>query len=505
MLRRSRFGNPSCAVLRALRPWPLAIAALVLLGFTLRAAVASVPSMAHPDEVFQYLEQAHRLSFGYGIVPWEYHYGMRSWLVPLSLAPLMRLGDALQPAGMLYLLLPKLAVAALSLLILPAAWSLGARLSRLHALVAMLVAATWYQLVYFGGHVLTETMAVSVILPAAALLLPDTQRPRLLLLAGVLLGLGTILRFHYAPALFVLVLLSCGKDLGRWWPVVAGGILSLLLGAAVDLAMGQATFGWLAENFHQNIVQDRASGFGVSGPNEYLLMYVKGWGIWLVPIILCIAPVISRYRPLFWMAVVNLVLHSAIGHKEFRFVLLTTAILVILAAIGSVEWLRKLQPRLPDRAARLAPAVLLLAWIGVSAGLAAGDGMRPRWRAFSAGFEASASLRQEPSLCGAALLGLPFWETGGYAYLHRRVPLYLVAPADLPRSAGAYNAIIAARDAGVPAPYRRHSCHSTGEPGRGSGYLNGTSRICAFVRPGPCNPAGAEGLPMDQVLRRHDQ
>src|SRR5579862_1862775 len=43
----------------------------------------------HPDEVFQYLEPAHRLVFGFGMIPWEYRYGTRSWVIPLFIsAPL---------------------------------------------------------------------------------------------------------------------------------------------------------------------------------------------------------------------------------------------------------------------------------------------------------------------------------------------------------------------------------------------------------------------------------
>ncbi len=30
----------------------------------------------------QYLEPAHRLAFGNGVIYWEYFYSARSWLVP---------------------------------------------------------------------------------------------------------------------------------------------------------------------------------------------------------------------------------------------------------------------------------------------------------------------------------------------------------------------------------------------------------------------------------------
>lgn len=485
--------------------WLIAAAALVA-ACALRAAAALVPSMAHPDEVFQYLEQAHRLVFGYGIVPWEYRYNMRSWLVPLALSPFMRLGHWLSPEGMLYLLLPKLTVAALSLSLLPAAYSLGARISRTHGLVALVVAAIWFEFVYFGAHVLTEMAAVAMILPAAALLLVEPPAARRIAIAGALLGLGAILRFHYLPAIGVLALLSCRLDFRRrWLPLASGGLIALALGALVDLGMGQAPFAWLVENIHQNIVANRSADFGVSGPLEYIEMYMRRWGIWLIPILLLLLPVIGRYRPLFWMAVANLAVHSLIGHKEYRFVLLTTAIFVLLAAIGSVEWLRRLQPHLPARGARLAPVLLVLVWGGASAALGAGEQMQPRWSAFSAAFKASMSLRHVPNLCGVAVQDLPYWESGGYSHLHRPVPLFLLDRRQIGGTAAAFNAIVAPAAAPPPSPYRSWSCHALPNEGPSSGHLFGTSRVCSYVRDGGCNAAGAEDRRMERLMQRADQ
>ena len=48
-------------------------------------------SAHHPDELIQYLEQAHRIVFGYGVVPWEFREFIRSWLIPLMLVPPMLL------------------------------------------------------------------------------------------------------------------------------------------------------------------------------------------------------------------------------------------------------------------------------------------------------------------------------------------------------------------------------------------------------------------------------
>src|ERR1700694_3675293 len=66
----------------------LAVALLVGL-----AAIVAFPSLHHPDENFQLFEQAHRIAFGYGVVPWEFRDGIRSPVLPYVLATLFWLGE----------------------------------------------------------------------------------------------------------------------------------------------------------------------------------------------------------------------------------------------------------------------------------------------------------------------------------------------------------------------------------------------------------------------------
>jgi hypothetical protein len=47
--------------------------------------------MVWGDEIFQVSEQAHRLVYGSGLVPWEFQLGMRSWLLPGVIAALIEL------------------------------------------------------------------------------------------------------------------------------------------------------------------------------------------------------------------------------------------------------------------------------------------------------------------------------------------------------------------------------------------------------------------------------
>ena len=68
----------------------------IALSLRLYFAFAS-PNLAHPDEIFQNQEQAHRLVYGYGIVPWEFREGVRSWILPGLLAAVFKTSDLALP------------------------------------------------------------------------------------------------------------------------------------------------------------------------------------------------------------------------------------------------------------------------------------------------------------------------------------------------------------------------------------------------------------------------
>ena len=57
-------------------PRPLLVSAAAgafLVAFLVRFLAAILaPGIHHEDEIFQSLEHAHRLVFGYGFVPWEF-------------------------------------------------------------------------------------------------------------------------------------------------------------------------------------------------------------------------------------------------------------------------------------------------------------------------------------------------------------------------------------------------------------------------------------------------
>src|SRR5258707_1573668 len=79
-----------------------------------------------PDEIYQSLEPAHRLAFGYGMVAWEFVEGARSWLLPGVLAGLLKVSAQLGlDSPRQYLPLVRLLFSALSLLAAFGSYRLG--------------------------------------------------------------------------------------------------------------------------------------------------------------------------------------------------------------------------------------------------------------------------------------------------------------------------------------------------------------------------------------------
>ena len=463
----------------------LAVFAVLLVAIGLRIAGFRTFTVHHPDEAYQYLEQAHRLAFGPGIVPWEYRLGMRSWLVPLLLAGPMKLGEMLAPATTLYLVLPRLLVAVLALAPLWAAYTMGRRASVRHGLVAMAVFAMWYESVYFGVHVLTEVLSVAAFLPASALLTGE-RTPRGTLAGGALLALAVVLRFQYGPAAAVFAAIAIGGDWRTWRLVVLGGAAMLVVSAGFDVAMGQAPFGWLIENVRQNFFAGRSAEFGTDGPLLYLSQLGWHWWLALVPIALLLPAAARRHPALFWSAVANIAVHSVIGHKEYRFIWLSVAILIILAAIES--W-TLVEAR--ERRKGAAAVALVGVWAATSAGLAVAAPASFDWDQLSAGMALAHDAGRDARLCGLAIDQVPYWATGGYAFVHRNVPLYAPWQADVPvtRFTQAYNAIIAPKGAALPVGYLVRSCRE-----------DRARNLCLAVRAGGCDPSGVAGVTVQATI-----
>lgn len=476
----------------------LAIAAIVTLAIVLRALAYSPWDQHHADEFYQYLEQANRLVTGYGLVPWESRFGIRNSLIPQFLAAPLWIGNLLAPMGMLPVHLARIGFAALCFLALAGAWGIGAARSRRHALVALFVAAVWYDSVQFSVLLLSESVATAAIACGAALLLIEQPRRERTWAAGFLLMLGILLRFQFAPFVGVLVLASARLDWRLWRGLAIGAAGALALGALSDLAAGHTPMAWIFNNFRMNIGEGRAAEFGEEGPTYYLEMISLALGAALPAIIAFALLAGRRYWPLILALIANILLHTLIGHKEYRFIWLSVFMILVLAGIGSVnvaEWL--IARRWPGRSASwLVLAALCAGWFGLSRTVLDEEGVARRLNLKGGAYsQAAHDTVIRPQVCGISVSKA---QSGHLidALLRRPLPIYLV-PEEMadgmsslpPEIAAAANATIADGDLPLNPEYKVVSCHERTK-----------QRACLLIRPGGCDPAGARDMEIQATM-----
>ena len=461
-----------------------------LLGFALalRLGLAfGFPNIFFPDEVFQTLEPAHRLAFGYGVIPWEWRLGVRSWVFPTFLAGIMRSTAWLGVGSKGYLLGVEIALSLLSLTAVWFGYAWAKRASGNAAAVIAALACTFYfGLVYFAPKALSEVVAAHVMLPGLYLGVYG-QKPeerKRLFLAGLLCGLAACLRVQLLPALLFAMAYFCYPRWRRRAPAVAAGaaVPALFFGAADWITWSYPWRSYLG-NYMANVV---------SGPGKALSL-TQPWYWYALVLLVLLGPAIlllfhgARRSPfLAIFCAIVLVSHSLFAHKEIRYLYPILVPAVVLASIGVADLLEEIRGRArilatPRGIAAAGVGVMLICSALVAAWCA--DWCKTRWGA--AAFD---RIGRQTDLCGVGIHGVIWWESGGYTHLHRNVPILMVEnETALKAEADSFNALIAPRDAsGVPSEFAPSQCWSG---------------VCLFERPGNCT-APREGEELNAYLRR---
>lgn len=302
---------------------------IIILGSILRAWYAlSNLSIHHPDEIFQTLEPAYRLVTGSGLIPWDYAYGLRSYLLPYLLSVPLRLFSLINPNPSFYVPAMSLILALLSSLVIAGVYTTARFFTtKKTALIAALLAAFWPELIYFAPRSLTETFALlSYSLVTIFLFRP---KPRLFL-TGFFALTALLLRIQWFP-LFILI----GYYLHRHSKIPKP---RLLFGSAASLALFGLvdcfTYGFPFIHQYQNLTLSWLSGisaqFGTQPWWYYLFTLTSLSGILLLPL-LKFHPK-QNLKPLILTTLCILIIHSFLPHKEYRFLLILIPLIIIVTA-----------------------------------------------------------------------------------------------------------------------------------------------------------------------------
>ena len=487
-----------------------ALAVILVAAFAIRAvALWTQVYVVFLDETFQYFEQAHRLVFGNGVLPWEFIDGIRSWFLPGLIAVLMRITSVLTDEPMAYIRLTRLLCAAASLSVVYVGFRMAERRDGMAgAVLAGGLSAIWFDLIWFAPAVMTEVLATHVLLAALWLNEPrPAGLPRRMYLAGALFGLAFCLRYQYAPVIGVVVLWQTRLDWPRWGRLIAGGLaVALPLAGLLDWFTWGAPFQSMWLNYIRNSIEGMSAAISVEPPLYYIAY------LWVAlspaPILLVLAIIGGLRAPALGLAaLVTLLLHLAVPHKEVRFIYLTLAVAPALIALGCNAILGALQARLGPNAVRFGTPALLGLFAILSWHLGTSPPLGSRWEFERASLQTFALARQQPALCGLAVRDT-FFDSGGYTYLHRDVPLYYADfdPArslegtaikmrleimrhdqPVPQFPGAaledatahYNFLVARADHAT-AGYSPIGCFNDAE-------REGRPALCLFSRPGGCS------------------
>ena len=479
------------------RPW--ALASVVLLAAALRLIpVLFVPSLNYPDEIFQVSEQAHRLVYGTGLVPWEFQLGIRSWILPGIVAALMELARLVGDGPDYYL--PLIAGVFVALAVAPVACSFlwcERRFGLIGGVVGGVTVATMPELIYFSGRTFSEVVSAHVLILAAFVLHPGSRITARgpLFLGGMLLGLGFVLRPHLAPAIAIIGLWYPLGMLRRQVPTIVGGaVIVLLMATLLDWATLGAPLASLWRYTLYNVFYHVSEYYGVEPWWYYGAAELALWQLALAPLLFLLWFGAKQVPMLFVAALAYLAVHSGLAHKEYRFIYPAALLLSIVAAVGLASFVAGpvavLRRWLPDTRARpFSAAALIIAWCLLALGVWTGEPLS-KLRLRGQGTVLAASFVSHRSdVCGIGLFGFAGedWGVyGGYTYLHHPVPMYWPKDeTELASRAPAFN-ILLSTDAPPPAlGFNEDKCFDG---------------ICVWHRPGGCSPAPMARLPMTPKL-----
>jgi phosphatidylinositol glycan class B len=487
------------------RDW-LALVAICLLAVAIRASVmALLPSILHPDEVM-WLDQANRLVNHQGLVTWDFQVGERSWLWPGLIAGFMRLGEVFGPppaaglAGVSILL----CIVSLPPVICGFLW--GRNVAGFPgAVITGLLNAVWFELVYFSAHPLSESAAGAALVTGLYLIYPGrgVLSERRIFIGAAMMGLAAVLRPQLIPAIAVAAIAVGGIRERAHYPALLMGLaLTIVLSGLLDWI----TWGW---PFHATVMyvyyqSKLASAAGVNPVYSYIGWEWVAWGLFGVVIVLCALYGALRLPLLLWVAATIFVVHSAVSHKEYRYISPALPLIMTLAGVGSTmaaDWLADRLGR-PQVSRALMVAVALI-WTVASLALAASQNRIWFWVRSRGSILAMRAVDADAQACGVGIYpGDMWWRAAGYVNLRPGIPLYDAGNAAAAIAPNGYNYVMSLQERSkklghpVDLPvdftslgYQQLQCWT--DP-----YDRAmiTERTCLWRRPGSCDSQSAKLL-----------
>ncbi len=297
---------------------------LIFYGLFLRFLLAlSGDFLLACDEVMQYLEQGHRIAFGYGLIPWEYRLGIRPLLIPYFIAFWLNLFSLIGlNQTTTYIPGIKLVFCILSMSIPLGMYQFCKKnYSLLTGYIALFLGCSWYELILTAHKPLSEIFSTELIF--LSLYFFNRTQLKFFNIATLLSCLAVAVRPHNVLMVIIILIYYFYKKPKQ---IIINGLTIMALSVLAIGLLEYSTLGvpWLSYYlyYYYNIIIGVASGFGTSVYYMYLFgLTITSVGLIYVSVIyIFIKNEIIKYSLPLLCLLITLMMHSAIGHKEYRFI-----------------------------------------------------------------------------------------------------------------------------------------------------------------------------------------
>ncbi len=423
---------------------------IIIVGLILRICLAVYSENPnHSDENFQITEQAHRLVFGYGIIPWEYRFDARSWLVPGLVAIMLypfKIAGIDDPT--IYIPAIKIFMAIFSLSVILSAYSIGKSLSSIKAgLYSALFCSLWYDIIYFSIRPLSEVWATIFFITALAIFLKK-QSYYCIILSAMLACLTGAIRINYIPAALILLIIALFKLQNKSRTIYLISFLGTAAAYGIFewITLGQPYASYI--NLYEiNKTYFMAGSIGSGFSFEYF-MFLGFSSLFILWLFLIMGIKYLKENKilitliLFTLAA-NVLIPGKEYQKDFRHVFLFIPLLMIIGGI-SISKLPATSRKLFNllRPAIITGLFLIISTFGALGALPGQNtvyegkifnpyadtifGKRPQFQAYK-------FLYSLKDLVGLYDVSETWFKSGAFYYLHRNVPIYYdVNPPALP-------------------------------------------------------------------------
>lgn len=361
----------------------------------------------------------------------EYFFGARQWLVPGLVAAVLSLLNTIGlGTPQYYIGAVEIFFCGISLSI-PIGMYFFARLhfSEASARLALVVGSVWYELVGFAHKPMTEFVSTGLVMILLALCIRPNPGQSQTVWAVALVGtLAAAVRFQYTPVVGIIMGIFFLRTRKKLQLVLISAGFVLAIGVFDGFSWGRGLFHSYLTNFKFNIAVS-AGLADQSPPWQYLVWVVlASAGLSLITVVVAMATgSFRRYGFLLGLMALLLVLHSMSNHKEYRFIFAIIPLWLMIAA----DCCARINKIVPKVVAVLFSAMSLLGILNylpyqhvLYRAHSNETGIVHFIRDNDPIFATYRYLSSEPDVSGIWLADRPYFNSGGYYFLHKKIPFY---------------------------------------------------------------------------------